>query len=78
MNLDPRYSTAVEWCNDMIGELESFGTAPIIKDESEWKRWAMTVCQFPGVARLTPPNPVVFQDWKQWAIRFNQSVLLPG
>ncbi len=78
MNLDPRFSEAVAWCNDMVSEVEQFGTAPIIREESEWQRWAVTVCSFPGIARLTPPNPLVFSDWRQWAIRFNQCVLLPG
>lgn len=78
MNLDPRYSDAVDWCNDMVSEVEQFGTAPLIREESEWRQWARTVVSFPGIAKSTPPNPDFFADWKQWAIRFNQCVLLPG
>jgi hypothetical protein len=78
MNLDPRYREAVDWCNDMVEEVERFGTAPIISEPDQWRGWAVQVCSFPDIAKSNPPNPLLFDDWQQWAIRFNQCVLLSG
>lgn len=76
MTIDPRDMSVKEWCDYMVLELDVFGAAPILLDPDKWKDWARVVIEFPGVSKFGPPRPESFDDWRQWAIRFNQAVTL--
>lgn len=74
MNIDPRHLTFVDWADSMTPSLIRFGNIPKVMISREWKDWALTVIQLPGISSQTPPNPVQFDDWREWAMRFNQAV----
>lgn len=73
MIIDPRPLSAVQWIDFTSLALSNFG--PVIKIEraSEWKQWALDVVQIPAIAALDVPDPDEFENWQEWAIRFNQN-----
>lgn len=72
--IDPREHTVTDWCTLMILPLSPFVTAPTLLDERDWKRWAYGVIASPQISVFSPPDPRHFDNWLDWAIRFNQAV----
>jgi hypothetical protein len=75
--IDPRGLTVIEWTDYMTDELVGFTTAPRLDVAEQWRMWALAVCQSPNLAAFSPPNPLQYEDWQEWAERFNQAVDLP-
>lgn len=73
--INPEGMTAVEWTDRMSLLLPEVLVMKINRDD-EWKAWARHVLQSPRVSRYNPPNPDSYEDWKLWADRFNQTVLV--
>lgn len=77
MIIDPRGLDAITWANQTIPSLARLGVlAPSLQDEEQWRQWGLVVMQDPRVARFNPPIPQGFDDWREWAVRFNQAVPL--
>ena len=72
--IDPRYLDVQEWCNLMVQNLAPLVNAPRLLDPKEWKVWANSVVSSPQVRVSHPPDPAFFDDWREWAFRFNQAV----
>lgn len=75
MNIDPRYLDVLEWTDRMALLLTSIPTYKLA-DAALWREWADFVQSFPQIASFNPPNPHMFEDWREWATRFNQVVVL--
>ena len=68
---NPRFfDSPVPWSQQMAFILEKYGDVGIITEPNQWKGWGDYVVNLPGVAILSPPNPAVFTDWREWAQRF--------
>ena len=68
-----------EWTDFMIPLLVGFedsGRLPRLDNPEFWKEWALTLIQKPSIASKNPPDPRYFEDWREWAMRFNQAVPL--
>jgi hypothetical protein len=76
MNIDPRGLDVIDWTDSMTLQLIGYSTPPRLDDEDYWQAWALVVVQSPRIAQFNPPNPFTFTDWREWAMRFNQSVAL--
>lgn len=76
MNIDPRGLTIKEWCDYMVDELIAYGQAPVLQSETDWQLWGQHVSQLPGIAAKNPPDPRHFDNFYDWAERFNLTVLL--
>jgi len=74
MIIDPTGLSAVEWCNRVSGELSSLVSPFPLRRERDWKIWARNVVRVPAVSAVSPPNPDAFEDWRDWAFRFNQAI----
>lgn len=72
ITIDVRNISAQEWTSKSAFFLAPYGNPPKLTDETEWRSWARTVTNFPTVAGLLPPRPEGFDDWREWAVRFNQ------
>lgn len=68
--IDPRYMTAVEWCNQMVQSLSTVMVAPKITHADEWRSWAERVVANPTIRQSQPPDPRFFDSWLEWAERF--------
>jgi hypothetical protein len=75
--IDPRGLSVIEWTDFMADELLGLSLTPRLDHASDWRGWALVVVQSPQISRFNPPNPYEFTDWRHWAERFNQTVLLP-
>lgn len=75
--IDPRGTTATDWCDRMTLDLESFGPIPRLIRDSDWKQWARDVVELSGISNLNPPGPDVYADeeFERWAIDFNFAVV---
>lgn len=62
-----------DWADQISLDLDSFGAFGRLNDEGKWQDWAM---QFINNTSLNEniPNPYNFQEWRDWAERFCQSV----
>lgn len=76
MIIDPRHLDLIEWTDYMLDELTGYSTPPRLDDPEQWKAWALIVVQSPAIAVSNPPDPRHFDDWRDWAMRFQQAVTL--
>lgn len=76
MNINPRGLEIKDWCDFMVDELVQFGQAPFLQDPNEWQQWGQQINKLPGVAAFNPPDPRFFDNFYDWAERFNSAVLL--
>lgn len=74
--VDPRGMTVENWTALSAFYLAPYGTLPKLTDPDLWRDWAAVVINFPAIAGLNPPNPAGFDDWIDWAPRFNQAAKL--
>ena len=72
--IDPRHMSVLEWTDQMAATLP-FPVSRLL-DTDEWRGWARNLIQYPQVSAFNPPDPEQFNDWQQWAERFNQVVEL--
>lgn len=76
MNINPRDMLVKEWCDYMVDELLTYGQAPFLQDETEWQAWGQHICRLPGIAGFNPPDPRAYDNFYDWAERFNSAVPL--
>lgn len=74
MSIDPRGMTVVEWTDFMAIPLFGYAKPSRLDDPAAWKEWALNVIQSPKINVFNPPDPRHFEDWQDWAFRFNQVV----
>jgi hypothetical protein len=76
--IDPRGMTVFEWTDAMSINLDSPNGAfvPALIDPEnpdEWRTWAAEVVRALG---SNAPDPAYFADWREWAMRFNNTTNL--
>lgn len=74
--IDPRHVSPQIWCDQMVLELDRFGTIPIIGIGVDWRDWANQVVQLSEISIFDPPDPNLYKkdDFEGWAIDFNDSL----
>lgn len=72
--VDPRGLTVLDWTDSMVFPLIDSVRPPKLENPEAWQSWALEVIQAPGIAQLNPPDPRFQDDWREWAIRFNETV----
>lgn len=72
--IDPRGIEVVEWTNQMALELTGISLPPRLERPEDWQHWALYVIQSPKIAKVQAPDPRTYDDWREWAFRFNQAV----
>lgn len=62
-----------DWADQIALDLDPYGAFGRLDDENNWQNWAM---QFLNTMSLKEnfPVPYNFDDWKEWAERFCQTV----
>lgn len=61
--------TVTAWADHLSLSLERYGIVARLDDPTRWREWAAQVNSLPAVARLSPPDPFQFGDWRDWAVR---------
>jgi hypothetical protein len=67
--IDPRGMTWRDWADSVVlsvSDVWSFGTPP---EEAAWRDFAVGFVRAPEFAQRVPPDPYVFTDWREWAMR---------
>lgn len=74
--VDPRgLSSVIEWADYMFPTLEQYGgVASRLLNENDWQKWGSGLLAMSGIAQVGAPNPYQFDDWREWAMRFNQTL----
>lgn len=72
--VDPRGMNVVDWTDSMTFPLIDSVRPPKLEDPKAWKNWALEVIQAPNIAALNPPDPRFYEDWREWAVRFNETI----
>jgi hypothetical protein len=72
--VDPRGLDPLEWVDRSTGLL--IAVIPLLKLESgdQWRRWGYHVRQILSLRGILIPNPDEYQDFEDWAMRFNQVI----
>jgi len=78
MNIDPRGLTLRQWADTMSLVLDKTIQVERLDHNEEWREWATNILRTPSIEGQNVPNPYQFNDWREWAMRFNQVVDLPG
>lgn len=74
--IDPRHLTLSQWCDAVSLALATSAPPVKLRDGDDWKEWAYIVLAVPSVASFSPPAPEYYPDWRGWAERFVECVLL--
>lgn len=64
----------IQW-TDRMAETLPFPVYRLL-DPQEWRSWARNLIQYAQVSKFNPPNPDSFEDWREWAERYNNTVEL--
>ncbi len=78
MNIDPRGMTVIQWADRMSLILDSMVIPERLDDPEQWREWATNIIDTPNFEGQNVPIPYQFDNWMEWAMRFNQVVDLPG
>ena len=76
MNIDPYGMTVIEWTDAMAYLLDGEPPSRKLLDPENWKDWAEDLKDVANFAGQNIPNPHGFDDWFEWAQRFNSTVEL--
>ena len=77
--IDPRGMSVVYWTDSMAYLVDKAGIIPErLDDPKKWRDWAENLLDTPTFEGQNAPDPFQFDDWEEWAMRFNQVVELPG
>lgn len=63
-----------DWADQVSFYLDAYGAMPKLLDD-DWRGWASAVLSNHSLPCSNPPNPYIFDDWKDWARRFIESLL---
>ena len=69
----PTYMKLNDWADQIILDLDIYGAFGKLEDESEWQNWAVQFLNNTTLGR-NPPNPYSYDNWKDWAERFCQTL----
>jgi hypothetical protein len=72
--VDPRGLETRDWVDYTADNLSSFVRVMKIADGSQWREWGDHVRQSLRSRGILVPQPDQFDDWEEWAIRFNQVI----
>ena len=61
-----------DWSDQMVFELDQYGSFGRMKSDADWKDWAANILNTVTLS-ANLPNPYDFTDWKDWAERFCQA-----
>jgi hypothetical protein len=70
--------TVIEWTDRTALNLDKLVQVERLDDPEKWQDWANNILKTPNLEGQNTPNPYQFDDWMEWAMRFNQNVDLLG
>lgn len=73
--IDPRFLTVQDWTDSMVFPIKDKAQIERLNDPNAWKEWAFNLIQYGRISFFDPPDPRFFDDWREWAFRFNQAIL---
>lgn len=78
MAYDPRYLPWDRWSALTSSALRQYGYQPKSVAEVDWRQWAEAAFELPAMANKGIPSPYGFANWRDWAYRLNEALLLLG
>lgn len=76
--IDPRYMSVIQWTDRMALLTDPICIAERLDDPDQWQDWATNLMDSCTNEGQNIPDPFDFDNWLDWAERFNQVVELPG
>lgn len=71
--IDPRpIPTFQLWADLMYPQLQQQGNIQQVIPGDDWQTWAVGLLSFNRFVHIAIPDPYLFNDWKDWAMRFNE------
>ena len=75
IGVDPRgIDNFIDWADYMYPDLEQLGTVVKMMPGGNWQDWGAGLLAVNKIAECSAPNPYQFDDWKEWAMRFIQTL----
>lgn len=69
----PSFMGLNDWADQMMLDLDVYGTLGRLDDPDNWQNWAMQFLNNTTLGRNLP-LPYDFDNWRDWAERFAQSL----
>ena len=70
--IDPRGMPILEWIDSVADLLAGDIPLMIASKDSDWREWGWHVRQTLIARGILTPDPSVYLDFEEWAMRFNQ------
>lgn len=72
--IDPRGLTPMEWCDYTADILASIMPPMKVQDDDGWREFGAYVSASVRRVGAQTPDPYRFDDFEDWAFRFNQGI----
>jgi hypothetical protein len=77
MTINPIGMDIKTWADAVVQELRRHRTtAPVLESGQPWQEWGLRVANLPALLGFNIPNPNNFDDFYEWACRFNGAIQL--
>ena len=63
-----------DWVDTVTYDLTPYVIPFTLTDDNDWRTWASQVVAAPALAGNNPPNPYLYADWNDWAMRFCNAI----
>jgi len=78
MNINPEGMSVIDWADNMAFALSGTVIPARLDHPEKWREWAVNILRTPSIEGQNAPDPYQFENWRDWAMRFNQVADLPG
>ncbi len=69
----PKYMKLQDWADQVVLDLDIYGSFGKLQDETDWQNWAVQFLNNSSLGR-NPPSPYSYDNWQDWADRFCQTL----
>lgn len=69
MPVNPIGMSLQDWADSTILAIGDNYAVGRLDDEAEWKSWASGLVRSNNIVNRNPPNPYMFTDWREFAMR---------
>jgi hypothetical protein len=64
----------LDWAAAVGQQLALNGMTLFLDPDEDWREWTYRLMMLPQIAKQNAPRSIHFDDWREWASAFNQSV----
>lgn len=67
--IDPRNMSLSDWADSVVLSIGDYWAFGRLDDEANWQNWGTALVRASGFTQRNLPDPYMFSDWRDWAMR---------